>query len=81
MSDWLCIDEDSPELEEYIAGAVAQAVAEFSPLLDGDGVRADDPRRAAKLAELAKLIETHSHNVVANARAQAAFGEARSELH
>ncbi len=30
MSDWLCVDEDSPALEEFIAETVAEAVEKLA---------------------------------------------------
>jgi hypothetical protein len=60
MSDWLCIDEDTPELEAYITEHVQEIVEEALRMAetlvtrdDGDLARLRFKRRVAAVVEAA----------------------------
>jgi hypothetical protein len=76
MSDvWLCVDEDSPQLDAYVAGIVREAVEQVER-----NIGVDHPRRAEILAQTARLVETKCRDAIASARANAAIERARN-LH
>lgn len=67
-NDWLCIDDDSPELDAYIAENVADAVAQAGRFLDEGTEPRTEAQRQAFLAKVANLVETEFRKAIDHCR-------------
>jgi hypothetical protein len=68
MSDWLCIDDDSPDLDALVDEQTTRIVAAVAEMLDEFGVGADDPARARMLESAAQKGEDLIRKRIADAR-------------
>jgi acetaldehyde dehydrogenase (acetylating) len=79
---WLCIDEDSPELDAYIVKVAADAVASVTRWFDEVGIAAGDARRAPMIAHVAELASAKCREAIASIRLKRACeGTPANVLH
>jgi hypothetical protein len=79
---WLCIDEDSPQLEQHIAESVATAVEFAKRFMEEENVTGTEAERERFLTRVANLVEAKQREAIEKARAQAKLaGHAPPALH
>jgi hypothetical protein len=74
MNDWLNIDGDSPQLEQYIAETVARGVSEAMRICREQGVRGTPEEYERAKTRIAAGLEAHCREAIERARAQAKLG-------